>query len=252
MLRAAILPVLIASAACGRVWFDPRSDAATTIDVPADDALASCGHTFCDDFDRSGPVDAGWNAVTNSGLAVTSLVTDSLISPPQSLLVHLPGTSLESGYLVKQLPMATTSAVVSVQLGYETQNVNDAEIDLVALNWDAPPAPCTTLGYYLVRDGTMNFNLQETYAGTGCAPSEQNYLPGLDNTGFHAVIMTITFGAVGTARVKLDIDGTNVVDHTTSHAITASTLTLRVGAGASRNIVAPWDFRYDDLIVDVQ
>jgi hypothetical protein len=247
----ASLLVLVASAGCGRRWFDPLDDARGELDAPAD-VIASCGHTFCDDFDRAGPVEAGWDMVTNSGLAVLSLTTDGVISPPQALLVHLPGTSIESGLLVKQLPMATTSAVVSVQLGFATTNVNDAEIDLLALNWDMLPAPCTNFGYNLVRDGTVKFNLQETYVGAGCAPAEQNYLPPLDNTGYHAVVMTVTLGAVGTARVKLEIDGTTVVDHTTSHAIPPSTLTLRLGAGASRNIVAPWDFRFDDLIVDVQ
>jgi hypothetical protein len=245
-----VVLVVVASTGCGRKWFDPLADAP---DAPAADVLASCGHTFCDDFDRNGPVEAGWDTVTNSGLAVPSLDTDSAISQPQAFLVQLPGTSLQSGFLVKQLPMAITSAVVSVQLRYDTSNVNDAEIDMLALNWDVPPAPCTPFGYYLVRDGTMNFNLQETYGGTGCAPSEQNYVPGLDNTGFHAVVMTVTFGAATTtARVKLEIDGIAVVDHTTSHAIPPSTLTLKLGAGASRNVVAPWEFRYDDLIVDVQ
>jgi hypothetical protein len=240
---------LVVVAGCGRRWFDPLDDG---VDAPAADVLASCGHTFCDDFDRAGPVESGWGALTNSGLALPSLTTARVVSAPQAFLVELPGTSLESAYLVQSLPMATTSAVVSLQLDYTTTNVNDAEIDLVALNWDAPPAPCTSFGYYLVRDGTMSFNLQETYGGTGCAPSEQNYLPGLDNTGYHAIVMTVTFGAIGTARIKLDIDGTNVVDHTTSHAIPASTLTLRLGAGASRNVVAPWEFRFDDLLVDVQ
>jgi hypothetical protein len=250
--------VVVANGGCGRVWFEPLTDSggamgsadAEAVDL---DVLPSCGHTFCDDFDRGGPVEAGWDTITNSGLAVPSLTTDRVITAPQAFLVQLPGTSLESTYLVKQLPMTTTTAVIAVQLDYTTTNVNDAEIDLIALNWDSPPAPCTTFGYYLVRDGTMQFNLQETYGGTGCAPSEQNYLPALDNTGYHALVMTVTFGAANsTARIALSIDGTTVIDHTTSHAIPASTLTLRLGAGASRNVVAPWEFRYDDLTVDLQ
>lgn len=229
---------------------DDLSDAAGG-DVDGADGAPSCEHTFCDDFDRPGPVEAGWDSLFNSGNATPALVTTTSVSAPQSYDLHLPGTSLEGGFLVKALPVTpASSVVVRVQLGYETSTVNDAEIDMLQLKWDTLPAGCTEFGYYFVRDGTKAFNLQETY-GT-CGGNEQNYLPDLPNSGFHAAVMTVTLGAIGTARIKLELDGATVVDRTTSHAIMPSTLTLRLGAGASRNILAPWDFRYDDLTVDVQ
>lgn len=229
--------------------YDEQVDAPGVEDSP--DA-ASCGHTFCDNFDRSGPVEAGWDSVINTGNAVLSLVTTASVSAPQSYEMHHPGTSLEQGFLVKALPMPTSSVVVDLQFAYETSNVNDAEIDMLRLKWDTPAAGCDEFGFYLVRDGTKQFNLQETYAGVSCGANEQNYSADLPNTGWHAARLTVTLGAVGTARVKLVLGSTTIVDHTTSHAILPSTVTLELGAGAQRNIVAPWDFRYDDLIVDVQ
>lgn len=250
MNRVALL--LLLGAGCGRWRFDELFDgdaASNADDTGADVQSSSCGHTFCDDFDRNGPPEAGWDTITNSGLAVPSLTTAGFTSPPQAFQLHLPGTSLENGFLVKQLPEFTNEVRLEVQLSIETTNVNDAEIDLIRIKWDALPAPCTSFGYYLVRDSTMQFNLQETYGG--CGGNEQNYQPLLDNTGFHKLTMIVKPGIVGFARVQLLIDNAMVVDHTTSHAIPESTLTLQIGAGAARNIVAPWDFFYDDLIVDV-
>jgi hypothetical protein len=230
---------------------DEQVDASGS-DVDAIDGPPSCGHTFCDNFDRPGPVEAGWDAVINTGNAVLSLVTTTSVSPPQSYDLHHPGTSLEQGFLAKALPTSTSSVVVKLQLAYETSNVNDAEIDMLRVKWDAPAAGCSDFGYFLVRDGTKQLNLQETYGGVACGANEQNYSPDLPNTGWHAAVMTVTLGAVGTARIKLELDGLTIVDHTTSHAIPASTLHFELGAGSERNIVAPWDFRYDDLTVDVQ
>lgn len=250
MNRLALLVLL--GAGCGRWRFDELfdADAASNPDViVGSDVASSCGHTFCDDFDRAGPPEAGWDTTTNSGQAVFSLETTNAISAPGKFRTHLPGTSLQSGFLVKQLPTVTSSVTVTVQLNIETTNVNDAEIDLLALNWDTVPSPCTGFGYYLVRDGTMQFNLQETY--TNCGGNEQNYRPLLDNTGWHEIVMHVDVGDIGNAQIQLTIDGNLVVNHTTSHAIAASPLRLRIGAGASRNIVAPWDFDYDDLVVDV-
>ncbi len=247
MKRVALLVLL--GAGCGRWRFDELldPDAASAIgDIGTD--VAACSHTFCDTFDRAGPPEAGWDSVKNSGLAAPSLSTRA-VSAPQSLQMHLPGTSLENGFLVKQLPTLTNEVTVEVQLSIETTNVNDAEIDLLRIHWDVLPAPCDSFGYYLVRDGTKQFNLQETYGN--CGGNEENYRPLLDNTGFHKIVMVVKTGAVGVAAIQLRIDDALVVDHPTSHAIPPSSLTLEVGAGIARNVVAPWDFFYDDLFVDV-
>lgn len=253
MNRVALLAGLaLLGAGCGRWRFDELFDGdGGTSDVAETDGQASCGHTFCDDFNRAGPPELGWDTVDNTGEVAFSLETTDVISPPAKLRVHLPGTSLQIGNFHKQLPMATTSVTVTLQLAISTSNINDAEIDLLALHWDSLPTGCDSFGYNIVRDGTMQFNLQETYVGPSCGGSEQNYRPLLDNTGWHEVKMTVLFGDVGTARIQMTVDSNVLVDHTTSHAILPSTLTLGLGAAASRNIVAPWDFDYDDLVVDV-
>jgi len=108
-----------------------------------------------------------------------------------------------------------------------------------------------------VRDGTKPFNLQETYgdAGTGgvCSGgSVQNVTLNLDNTpAFNDVLMEVTFGPMGTAWLKLTINGSLVVDKAAAHPIAPSTLTLQLGAGISRNGLSPWTVRFDDLTVDL-
>jgi hypothetical protein len=250
-------------AGCGRYFFDEtdHQDGGTTGDAVAD-AMADafdCGHTFCDDFDRSGPPEAGWDMITMS-TGTMALVSDTSVSGPQSLLVTIPtdGTTLTgNAFLHKQLPMTTTKAVVHLQLQYSTAMTMNTEADFLALQWDTLPPGCTSFGYYLVRDGTGPFNLQETYgdAGTGgvCAGgSVQNYNLDLDNTAmFNDVTMEVTFGAMGTAWLKLTINGSVVVDKMATHPIDPSTLTLQLGGGISRNGLAPWTIRVDELTVDL-
>lgn len=233
----AVLFVMLAG--CGRVWFAPQGE----VDASLDSMMVSCGHTFCDDFERTGPLEEGWDSATNSGLAMPAIDNGQY-------LVQLPGTSLEGAWLEKQLPKVTASIVVHVRLGWDSPTPGAAEVDLVQLQWLALPGTCTSFGYYLVRDGTGPFNLQETYGG--CGGNEQNYLSSLDNSGLHEAVMTVTLGEVGTARIVLELDGATVVDRMTSHAIAESELLLRVGGGASRDVVAPWDIRFDDLYVDVR
>jgi hypothetical protein len=248
--RLALLVLVLVAAGCGRWRFDELFDAdARGIDDGALPDTVPCAHTFCDNFDRPGPPEADWDMITNSGLSVPSLTTANVVSSPQAFQMHLPGTSNESGFLVKLLPSVTDEVKLEVQVAIETTNVNDAEIDLIAIHWEAPPSPCDDFGYYLVRDGTMQLNLQETYGN--CGGNEQNYLPLLDNTGFHKITMIVKPGIAGTATIQLLIDDALAVDHPTSHLIPESTLRLRLGAGAARNVVAPWDFYFDDLTVDV-
>ena len=237
--------LVMGTIACGRYRFGPLAD-----EQSGDAAPGTCAHTFCDDFDRPGPLEAGWDSVANTGAATLALATDASVSAPQSFLLSLPAPQLEGGFLVKQLPTATTSARIAFRVGYASTNLGTAEVDLVQLQWDTRPTTCTSFGYYLVRDGTGPFDLQETYGG--CGGNANTALPDLGNSGFHSVVMLVTFGAIGTARVRVEIDGNLAVDKPTSHAIDPSSLTLRLGGGASRNMTAPWQIRYDDVIVDLQ
>lgn len=146
------------------------------------------------------------------------------VSAPNQLEARLPMTTIEASLLRRAFPMTTVRATIDLQLGYASATSGTAEIDLVRLKWRTLPAGCTSFGYFLVRDGTGPFNLQETYGG--CGGNVNNVLSNLDNTGFHRVQLDITFGGIGSARarVKLVIDGAAVVDKATTHAIEPSEL----------------------------
>ena len=243
---------LLATAACGRYQFDSQPDAANPqveSDGRSDGQASTCAVTFCDDFD-AGTVGAGWDPPMMVGNATFALSTDYSVSAPSSLLLSLPAPELATGMLLKRLPFTATSARVVFEVSYASATPGTAEIDLVRLKWDALPPPCTSFGFYLVRDGTRPFDLQETYGG--CGGNENTPFAELDNTGFHHVEMLVTFGPIGTARVRVDIDGAAMVDKLTSHAIDPSTLTLQVGGAAVRNMSAPWQIHYDNVSVELR
>ncbi len=252
MVRALLLLTLVG---CGRLGFgetapgDGLTD--TVADTPGDTAL-SCGHTFCDDFDRTTPLETGWDRIDNTGNAVLSL--DDSDPVDRFFLLELPSPNLEGGFLVKQLPAptATGSVRIAFDLEYSSADASVTEIDLVQLQWDILPPPCTSFGFFLVRDGagTGPFNLQETFGG--CGGNEDTPIKDLDNLPPRRVEMTITLGAIGTAGVRIDLDGENFVDKLVSHAVDPSPLTLRLGGGAVRDVMAEWKIAYDNLEVDVQ
>lgn len=225
--------------ACGRIWFDPREDLASP------DAN-NCGHTFCDNFERVGAIEDGWDSKVVTGTATVDFVESS----SKNLAVTLPMTAIEAGLLRKNVGTATTHASLQLRMGYASTTPGTAEIDLVRLQWNTLPPGCSSFGYFLVRDGTGPFNLQETYGG--CGGNVNDLLMNLDNSGMHAVKLDVTFGAVGAARVALAIDGTTVFEQATSHAIEASQITLEIGGDAVRNMAAPWTFTYDDVFVDLE
>lgn len=253
MRAGALVWIVVATSACGRHLFDPLPDGAdgTGDDAPQFDA-ASCGHTFCDDFDRPGPAGAGWDTTEVLAGGTFALTSATSVSAPTSFQAALTAVG-DGAFLLKQLPLATTKVTVSLAFSYASAMPGTAEIDLVRLRWDTLRPGCASFGYFLVRDGTMPFNLQETYNGGGCGDAAANvnhYFTDLDNTGFHTVTMEITFGGVGVAHVRLVLDGIPS-DFVPPNAIDPSTLTLRIGGFAARNISADWDLRYDDVLVDV-
>jgi len=241
--RTCAIGILVVAAACGRYRFDPLADPDGGIDT-----ASACGHTFCDDFDRA-PFLTGWDAFDNTGAANLAVSSETSTSAPNAYLIELPAPQLEGGFLVKRFPTTTTSATIAFQIQYTSTTPGTAEIDLVQLLWDTLPAGCTSFGYILVRDGTGPFGLQETYGG--CGGNEDTAFSALENLPFHPIVMTVTFGPVGTARVQVDVDGARI-DKATSHAIDPSALTLRLGGGAVRDMSAPWLIRYDDVVVDLE
>lgn len=238
--RACIAALLLT--ACGRVWFDPRDDEGGS------DA-GNCGHTFCDDFDRTGAPEDGWSARIVTGAATVAIASGG-ISPSSHFEAGLPMTAIETALLERTFALTSMRATVDLDIGYASTTPGTAEIDLVRLRWIRLPAGCTSFGYFLVRDGTGPFNMQETYGG--CGGNENNLLSNFDNTGFHHVRLDVTFGPIGIAHVTLGIDGTAVIDKATTHAIEPSEIELQIGGDAVRNMAAPWQFSYDNVLVDLE
>jgi hypothetical protein len=234
--RGAALALAIAVTACGRLDFEPRTDG----------EASGCGHTFCDDFDRAGPVEAGWTAIETTGgtLALDPAVA---VSAPNGLLATVPFPLSGDVFLGEALPAITQSVHLTFDLDLEATTPG-AEMDLVQLRW-TDPAPCTAFGYFFVRDSTGPLVMQETYGDCGTA-NQNDDLPAAD--GFHHVDLVVTAGAVGTAALQVAIDGTVVVDKQVDHAIPPSPLELRLGCPGTRDTTAEWRVRYDNVVVDVR
>lgn len=91
-------------------------------------------------------------------------------------------TAIERSVLRRAFPFASVSATVQLQMRYASTTPGSAEIDLVRLKWRTLPTGCTSFGYFLVRDGTGPFNLQETFVG--CEFNVNNDHSNLDTTKF--------------------------------------------------------------------
>lgn len=241
-MRVAVVAVALLATGCGRRNFDDLSDAgdvdgAVALDAP--DATA-CAFTFCDDFSRS-DVAQGWDTAGGTG--------DVSVAGNQ-LTVTLDQTS-ESYFLERALPAPTTSVTVRMKLGYATTAAGiNCEVDLARLTWDAGTC-ATPFGFYLVRDGTDQFNLQETNGNATCAGNRQNYVPE-PAPGLHDIVMTVTLGAAGVARIDATIDGATLAGRTTVQPVPSSTLKLAIGGVIVRNNAGTWTITYDDVVVDVQ
>ncbi len=234
-------------ASCGRQNFDPLRDG--DVDAPdtsdASDASADASPactTFCDNFDRTTPPQTGWDTRTNTGASTVGIASGQL-------QITLPATG-DGAFLVKALPAATTQVRIAFKISYGSTTPGIAEIDLVQLRWEIPAGGCSSEGFYLVRNSTGPFDLQQTYAG--CGANVDTALVDLANSGLHVVVMTITLGPLNTAKIEVAIDGGAPTTVMAAHAIPSSSMSLGVGAGAVRDVTTPWEIRYDDLSVDVQ
>lgn len=159
------------------------------------------------------------------------------------------GANADSYFLRKNLAAPTTSVTFGARISFSTTNVGtNCEVDLAGLNWDS--GTCVLpFGFYLVRDGTDVFNLQETNGNATCDNNRNNYVGNHDNVEFD-VKLTVLVGNPGSAA--LFINGTQVYSRATLQTIPSSTVTMRVGAFMVRNIAAPWTITYRDVyaIVD--
>ncbi len=238
-----VVAVAVIAIGCGRVNFEALSDGAgATGDSPmAIDGANACAHDFCDSFERVGPIGQGW--------AMTELVGSVTLSlANEQLSLELDQTADEF-FLVQQFPAPTSSVTVSMKLGYTTTNAGvDCEIDLVRMRFEG--GTCMPFGFYLVRDGTDQFNLQETNGNATCSGNRNNYMPEL-TAGLHDIVMRIDIGAPGTARARLFVDGTMTVDRTTLQTVPSAPISLRLGGHLVRNAAGRWTITYDDVSVDV-
>lgn len=245
MTRALLALVVVLAAGCGRRRFDDLIDGAPG-DVPVADAALDaklCAHTFCDDFDRVGTVADGWDSLATAGTGQGAIMNGQF-------LVTL-GATGDSAYLIRQFPAPTTSLTIGMKIGYAVTNAGtDCEVDLARINWNM--GTCLPFGFYLVRDGTGPFNLQETNGNMACSGNRNNYFTNLDNTGLHDVKLTITLGAANVATAAIEIDGTPEPTITTVRDVVSSTLRIAVGAVVVRNLASAWTVTYEDVYVDIQ
>jgi hypothetical protein len=233
----------VALLGCGRHNFDAIGDAGPgggdATDAP--DGATAC--TFCDDFDRPPPAQDGWNGMsTNNNGTVT-------VTPMGTLLVTLPATG-DGSFLIKDLPAASSKVTIAFRIKYTSTAPGIAEVDLVQLRWNMAAAGCTNEGFYLVRDSTGPFDLQETYSG--CGTNVNTGLVDLANSGFHSVKLTITLGTVPAAHIQVAIDTGTPFEITVAHAIPSATMELSLGGGAVRDLTTPFSIEYDDLQIQVQ
>ena len=241
-----LIVLVVLAAGCGRRRFEELPDGApgTLGDALADDAGdAPCAYTFCDNFNRSGPPNEGWDVMGLAGTGQATLVNGQFVAT-------LSATS-DSVYLVRQVPAPTTSVVIGMKIGYAATDVGtNCEIDLARLSWNM--GTCMPFGFYLVRDGTGPFNLQETNRNAGCTGNRNNYYGNNDSTGLHDVKLTVTLGAANVATAVMEIDGVPRAPITMVQAVIVSTLRFEIGAVAVRNLASPWTITYEDVYIDVQ
>src|SRR5262245_41349553 len=127
--------VLLGMSACGRIYFDPRSDSAQTA-LPCEQQ-----HTFCDSFDRAPQdIQLGWDGLTTFGMGTIAIDTTRSVSQPSSLGVSVAGPGNDLALMAKQLPAMTSRVHVAFDIAYSTQQAfQSAEIDLLRLDWDVLP-----------------------------------------------------------------------------------------------------------------
>lgn len=239
-MRRWLLAALL-STGCGRWYFDPVTDAG---DAAAEPDAPSCVHTFCDDFNRATPVGTGWNGV------------DKVNDPVQEILngqYHIVVNDItDRAILDKLFPTVPTKLTLGFSLAYTNASPAtppDQEIDLVRVRWQTPPVgTCTSYGMYLVRDGTGPFNLQETYAG--CGGNVNTAVRNLDNQPATNVQLAITFGPP--TRIRVALDGVEIIEKAAMHDAGPSAILVSIGTDVVRNVISDWDFRYDDVYVDVE
>jgi len=234
-----------ALAACGRFDFDPIAAIAT-------DAPAGCTHTFCDNFDRPTGVAVGWTSsmVTGGTLAIDNSTS---VSPPGSLAVAFDASNAGVAYLSESFtPLAQTGVHYAFDLDLETADTT-GEVDIADLLWLSYPAPCTGLGFFVVRTRDLTpaqLVLQETY--NNCAGGNIDTPIPVASSGFSHLDVDVQVGAAGVAHVQVAVDGVLQIDRAVQVDVPPSQLELRFGVPFTAAVNAPWSVHYDNVAVDLR
>lgn len=231
---------LLALVGCGRLGFGASTDAAAP-------DLASCGHTFCDDFERTSPIAGPWDSAMVVGGTLT-LDTGTLVAQSPA--------NGDRAFLVKALPRAQQSVHVEADVTFDAGI--DGEIDLIQLHWNDTPTFCTAgaaFGYFLVRDQTGPVVIQETYVNCGAPTSSNDIMNSWPSTGpgsKHHVTIDVTMGDVNVATLRAQVDSSLDVSRAiTAHPVPPSVIEIRLGTPGVMNETQGWQVRYDNVIADV-
>jgi hypothetical protein len=231
---------VVALAGCGRVGFD----------VGSGDAVGGCGHTFCDNFDRTTAVDTGWDSANLVGGSMLAIDTSVVSSGSGSLAVTLvPG----AGNIAALSKTFSLIAQVYVNYAFDLQlDMVDTtgEVDLADLTWEPSPPGCGELGFFITRAAALDqVALQETYGM--CGPLTDT--PVVIGSGFHHIEVDTQIGAATVAHVRVTVDGTIVaVDKAVPVDVPPSAVKLAFGAPYESGVGTPWLLHLDNLTVDIQ
>lgn len=219
--------LLLFVAACGRD--DVARDGAV-------DVAGTCGHTFCDDFERSGDPQGPWEMIkqTNGGAFTVQ---------NGRLLLGLPDGGA-SGFLETVVDYST-SLRIELEILLETADAGIADVDLLQNEWVVGAGGCDVLAHYFVRDSTARTSFQETYS-ENCGGNVDTYSADLVDGGIHSVVMTME-----TSMIRLAIDGVTVTEQAPARPIPPGAVLIRLGGGG-RDFSAPWIVHYDNVIVDAR
>lgn len=229
----------LGGAACGRLRFDGENPDAVT-------GPCSQPHTFCDQFDREGNVDDGWDGVVAPSPTTVRLSSSNSVSAPNSLQVDF--ADLRAGALTKRLGSWQSLIRIEFDLAVQLGGPPDAEIDVLQLDWDVVPPNCLGWGFYLVRASTGELAFQETYLN--CPGVTYNPLTSIDDGRFHHVVFTIS--GVSNTQVVVVVDGTTYFSGSPMQTPQLSSLTLHFGAPNLIGVNAPSTVWLDNLTVDIE
>jgi hypothetical protein len=174
----------------------------------------SCGHTFCASFDQSTNFLAGWKTFAKSQGATLDLDTVNFRSPPASVLISVPQSA--GGFSVTKLAQSFTNALKGAHLELDARfgPVSFPDAGAVDQTWPASTSPPPDTWVHLRFD--------------------------------------VTFSDTGAGTVKLEVDGSVVVDQTGLTIVGSGSPSSALELGLSGAGVTPaFRANYDNITLDL-